>query len=168
MNSNEFLRILRESLEMSLEQDAINAQLDYYDKYISDEIKNGKTEKEVLEELGDPRLIAKTIKTVNTGEGIKKTSSDDNDYNNDEYRSQGESYNSRRANSGNGGFRTYYSSNNVIGCAIAFLVFFIIVYGILRFFGNVAYGIGSFAFSGPIGFLIVFGLLYLFFGGGRK
>ena len=167
MNRNEFLRILRESLEMSLEKDAINVQLDYYDKYISDEMKKGKTEKEVLEELGDPRLIAKTIKTVNTGEGIKKTSSDENDYNND-YRSQGESYNSRRANSGNGGFRTYYSSNSVIGCTIAFLVFFIIVYGILRMFGNIAYGVGSLAFSGPIGFLLVCGLLYLLFGGRRK
>ena len=153
---------------MSLEKDAINAQLDYYDKYISDEMKKGKTEKEVLEELGDPRLIAKTIKTVNTGESINKTSSDENNYNNDDYRSQGESYNSRRANSGNGGFRTYYSSNSVIGCTIAFLVFFIIVYGILRLFGNIAYGLGDLAFSGPIGFLLVCGLLYLLFGGRRK
>ena len=168
MNRNEFLRILRESLEMSLEKDAINAQLDYYDKYISDEMKKGKTEKEVIEELGDPRLIAKTIKTVNTGEGINKASSDENDYSNDYYRSQGESYNKSRTNFGNGGFRTYYSSNSVIGCTIAFLVFFIIVYGILRMFGNIAYGVGSLAFSGPIGFLLVCGLLYLLFGGRRK
>ena len=153
---------------MSLEKDAINAQLDYYDKYISDEIKNGKTEKEVIEELGDPRLIAKTIKTVNTGEGINKSSSDSNNYNNNEDSSERESYSNSERTTGNGRFRTYYSSDNVIGCTIAFLIFFIIVYGILRLFGNIAYGVGSLAFSGPIGFLLVFGLLYLFFGGRRK
>ena len=168
MSREDFLKTLRNSLELSLEKDAINAQLDYYDKYISDEMKKGKTEKEVIAELGDPRLIAKTIKTVNTGEGINKTSSNENDYSNDDYRSQGESYNNRSANSGNGGFSTYYSSNSVIGCTIAFLVFFIIVYGILRMFGNIAYGVGSLAFSGPIGFLLVCGLLYLLFGGRRK
>lgn len=167
MNKNEFLRILRESLEMSLEQDAINAQLDYYDKYISGEMKNGKTEKEVIEELGDPRLIAKTIRTVNTGERTNKSSSNQNNYNN-EYWSQGESYNDRERASGNGRFKSYYSSNSVIGCTIAFLVFFIIVYGILRMFGNIAYSVGNFAFSGPFGFIIVCGILYLLFGGRRK
>lgn len=33
----------------------------YYQNYISQEIASGKSEKEVLEELGDPRLIARTI-----------------------------------------------------------------------------------------------------------
>ena len=47
---------------------------------------------------------------------------------------------------------------------IAGLVMFIIVYGLLRFMGNLAYGVGELAFSGPVGFLLVFGLLYLLFG----
>ena len=36
-------------------------QLEYYSSYIDDEVRKGKTEEEVLEALGDPRLIAKTI-----------------------------------------------------------------------------------------------------------
>ena len=51
---------------------------------------------------------------------------------------------------------------------IAGLVMFIIVYGILSFMGRIAYGVGELAFSGPIGFLLVLGLFYLFFGGGRR
>ena len=168
MNRNEFLRILRESLEMSLEQDAINAQLDYYDKYISDEIKNGKTEKEVIEELGDPRLIAKTIKTVsntkdinndsdNIGDGSQKYGSD---------RSSNRGYGNTQ--SGNRKYSTYVDTSG-IGCVLAGLVTFIIVSLIFRALSSMVYGLGNLAFSGPIGFLMVLGLFYFLFGrGGRR
>ena len=162
MNRIEFLRILKESLAMSLEQDAINDQLDYYDKYISDEISKGRTEKEVIEELGDPRLIAKTIKTVNGSDVVTDNSSESkNDY-------QSNNANSNTQNGYNREFGGYMNNNNTIGCVIFGLVIFIIIYSILRFMGNLAYGVGTIAFSGPIGFLLVLGLFYLFFGRGRR
>ena len=167
MNKREFLKILKDSLEVSLEKDAIKSQLDYYDKYISDEINKGRTEKEVLDELGDPRLIAKTIKTVSVGDAINESTATDDDYNKNQQQDYNGNYSGYKRGENGGGFKTYYNSNSVIGCTIAFLVFFIIVYGILRAFGYLAYGLGSFALSGPIGFILVMGLIYMLFFGGR-
>ena len=174
MGREEFLKILRESLETSLEKVAINEQLDYYDKYISDEIKKGRTEKEVLEELGDPRLIAKTIKTVNVNDNstINRGESEDSQNTNGNYsgcQTNNNSYSGYgQSNRGNRSYSGYINNNGTIGCIIAGLVIFIVVYGILRFMGRLAYGVGELAFSGPIGFIIVLGLFYLFFGRGRK
>lgn len=182
MNREEFLKVLKESLTMSLEKDAINDQLDYYDKYISDEIKKGRSEKEVIEELGDPRLIAKTIKTVSANDNSTVDNNSNNSDNNYNSGSQGNysNYNDSRTSSRNyGGYgqnnrnnRSYggYANNNgTIGCIIAGLVMFIIVYGLLRFMGNLAYGVGELAFSGgPIGLLLVIGLFYLLFGRGKR
>ena len=174
MGREEFLKILRESLETSLEKVAINEQLDYYEKYISDEIKKGRTEKEVLEELGDPRLIAKTIKTVNVNDNstINRGESEDSQNTNGNYsgcQTNNNSYSGYgQSNRGNRSYSGYINNNGTIGCIIAGLVIFIVVYGILRFMGRLAYGVGELAFSGPIGFIIVLGLFYLFFGRGRK
>lgn len=166
MNKNEFLKILKESLEMSLEKTAINEQIDYYDKYISDEIKKGKTEKEVIDELGDPRLIAKTIKTVSNNNDVK----DSND--NADSNSEANSTYDRKAGGSNtntryGNYKRYVDTSG-IGCALAGLVMFIIVMFIFRLFSSMIYGLGDLAFSGPIGFMLVLGLLYLLFGGGRR
>ena len=169
MNKYEFLKILRESLEMSLEKDAINAQLDYYDKYISDEIEKGRSEKEVIDELGDPRLIAKTIKTVNNSNDV--TSSTENSYGEKQNRESSGGYRGNYNDSQSNNNRKYatYVDTSGIGCVIAGLVAFIIISLILRMFGYMVYGLGNLAFSGPIGFMIVLGLLYLIFGrGGRR
>ena len=167
MSKAEFLKILKETLEASLDKDAIKEQIKYYDDYISGEIEKGKTEKEVLDELGDPRLIAKTIMTVNVTEEKNIGQSTNNDYSNSSS-SYDRDYGEQRNRSSSGSFKTYYSSNGIIGCTIAFLVFFIIVYGILRMLGYFAYGVGSLALSGPIGFLLVCGLIYILFFGGRR
>ncbi|MBP3200825.1 MAG: DUF1700 domain-containing protein [Lachnospiraceae bacterium] len=164
MSREDFLKTLRNSLELSLEKDAIKEQLDYYDKYISDEINKGRTEKEVIDELGDPRLIAKTIKTV-SGSDVITDSTTDNENKNDY---QSNNANSNSQNRYNREFSGYVNNNNTIGCIIFGLVIFIIIYSILRFMGNLAYGVGTIAFSGPIGFLLVLALFYLFFGRGRR
>ncbi len=39
----------------------VNENVKFYDEYIDGEIKKGRTEEEILQELGDPRLLAKTI-----------------------------------------------------------------------------------------------------------
>ena len=177
MSREEFLKQLKESLSMSLEKVAVNEQLDYYDKYISDEINKGRSEKDVLDELGDPRLIAKTIKTVSANDNSTINNSDSNQSNNrqDSYGNYNDNQTNNRRYGGYGqksrnnrSYGGYVNSNGTIGCIIAGLVMFIIVYGILSFMGRLAYGVGEFAFSGPIGFIIVLGLFYLLFGRGRR
>lgn len=61
MNRNEFLKKLSEALENDLSAPEVRENLEYYDSYIRSEIKNGKSEQEVLDMLGDPWMIARTI-----------------------------------------------------------------------------------------------------------
>ena len=58
MTKNEFLSTLRESLAGNVPSDVINENISYYRDYIEN---NDSSESKVLEELGDPRLIARTI-----------------------------------------------------------------------------------------------------------
>lgn len=58
MTKNEFLSILRDSLAGNVPSEVINENISYYRDYIEH---SDKTESQVLEELGDPRLIARTI-----------------------------------------------------------------------------------------------------------
>lgn len=61
MTRDKFLQELRIALQGRVSQKEVNEQLRYYENYIIEESRKGKTEEEVLAELGNPRLIAKTI-----------------------------------------------------------------------------------------------------------
>lgn len=61
MDRNEFVSTLRAALTGEVSPAVVEDNVRYYQNYISQEIASGKSEKEVLEELGDPRLIARTI-----------------------------------------------------------------------------------------------------------
>jgi len=59
MDRQEFLMILRESLSGEVPEQEVNSSIRYYEEYLVDE--PGKTSEEKVRELGEPRLIAKTI-----------------------------------------------------------------------------------------------------------
>lgn len=61
MKRSEFLAQLKSALENNLNAEAVRENLDYYNEYIQKEMKSGKSEQEVLEMLGDPWAIARTI-----------------------------------------------------------------------------------------------------------
>lgn len=61
MNRQEFLNRLEEALEGEVSPRVIQDNLRYYRDFISGEISRGRREEDVMEELGDPRLIARTI-----------------------------------------------------------------------------------------------------------
>lgn len=61
MNREEFLRQFREALEGKVSERVISENVNYYRNYINHQVGSGKSEQEVLHELGDPRLLAKTI-----------------------------------------------------------------------------------------------------------
>lgn len=58
---DEFIVELSQALFGKMTQAQINGQIQYYEKYIMEEVRKGKTEEQVIEELGSPRLLAKTI-----------------------------------------------------------------------------------------------------------
>ena len=58
MDRNEFVSTLRAVLSGEVPASVVEDNVRYYDSYISQEIAGGKSEQEVLDSLGDPRLIA--------------------------------------------------------------------------------------------------------------
>lgn len=64
MTKREFLETLGKILNRELSEAEVQDNLRYYENYIRQETANGKTEEQVLSELGDPRLIARTILQV--------------------------------------------------------------------------------------------------------
>ena len=69
MKKNEFIAELKEALENNLSSQKIKDHVDYYEEYIRDEMKKGRTEEVVVNELGDPWAIAKTIRLSEGMEG---------------------------------------------------------------------------------------------------
>lgn len=61
MDKTEFLEQLRQSLSGRIEAYKVTENVRYYEDYINTQMRMGKTEEEVLGELGSPRLIARTI-----------------------------------------------------------------------------------------------------------
>ena len=61
MTKKQFLEELKTSLEGMVSPMVVQQNMNYYENYISEQIRNGKSEQDVLNELGNPRLIAKSI-----------------------------------------------------------------------------------------------------------
>lgn len=97
MTKQEFLHELRIALQGEISQAAINENIRYYDNYIMEEARKGKSEEEVIAQLGNPRLIAKTL--IDTTEQFGS-------YGGAEYYSQDYSQDSA---GGDRGFRADYS-----------------------------------------------------------
>lgn len=75
MRKNEFLSKLKEALENDLDSRAVQENMTYYSSYIKEEMAKGRSESEVIDELGDPWVIARSVidmaenqsETTNTG-----------------------------------------------------------------------------------------------------
>lgn len=72
MSREEFLQGLEKALSGNVPPSAVRENLSYYSDYIRTEMEKGRAETDVMEELGDPRLIARTIidTTPGGGEGV--------------------------------------------------------------------------------------------------
>lgn len=68
MNRQEFIEGLRRSLSSINDYTFVNDTIAYYENYIESRIRMGRTEEEVMRELGDPRLIAKSIRATHVQE----------------------------------------------------------------------------------------------------
>ena len=84
MNKQEFVDRLRMALNGRVSPGLVMDNVNYYEDYINTEIRKGRTEEEVLESLGDPRLIARTI--IQTNGGDNRSGYRNTVYGNGEYR----------------------------------------------------------------------------------
>lgn len=67
MTKREFLDKMRHALANDLSGPVIQENIRYYDGYISDEVRKGRSEEAVIEELGDPWAIARSL--IESAEG---------------------------------------------------------------------------------------------------
>lgn len=61
MNKIEFVEQMRRSLASIDDYVFVNDTIAYYENYIESQMRMGKSEEQIMRELGDPRLIAKSI-----------------------------------------------------------------------------------------------------------
>ena len=74
MYRTEFLDILKTQLSGQMHEGKIGAHLRYSEDYIQSKVRAGTPEDEVIAQLGDPRLIAKTLLDTDTGEEVYEES----------------------------------------------------------------------------------------------
>ena len=89
MNKAEFIDRLKNALNGRVAPDVLQENLVYYEDYINTQIRMGRSEQDVLDSLGDPRLIARTI--VETSGGSRADA-----YAGDPYRNSGYEHSSER------------------------------------------------------------------------
>lgn len=61
MTQYEFIQELEQALQGQVSPQVVEYNVNYYREYIREQLAAGKTQEEVLESLGSPRIIAKTI-----------------------------------------------------------------------------------------------------------
>lgn len=69
MNKTEFIEKLQRALAGGLNSSQVADNVRYYQEYIDAEVRKGRREEEVLAQLGDPRLLAKSIIEANKRAG---------------------------------------------------------------------------------------------------
>lgn len=85
MTKEQFIMELEQCLQGEVSAYELSDSLTYYRQYFEDEMQNGKSEQQVIEELGSPRLIARSIIDAR---GIEEGNQDTSDYRDDTYGSR--------------------------------------------------------------------------------
>lgn len=78
MSKQEFIDRLRAALNGRVAPSLVTDHVNFYEEYINTEIRKGRSEEDVMNSLGDPRLIAKTIIETNgkNQEAFQQTAED--------------------------------------------------------------------------------------------
>lgn len=162
MSREEFLRGLEEALAGEVPASTIRENLNYYGSYISQEMAKGRTMDQIVEEIGEPRIVARTI--IDSCEAAGETVGGEDGYTRGGYSDTYENGYDRRDSerreysSGRSPHIHYFDLNKwywriLIPIAVM-LIFFFIIYAV----GGIFFLLMRFA--GPI-FLIL--LVYWFF-----
>ncbi len=72
MDRTEFIDRLQRALAGGVNSSRVAENVQYYREYIDVEIRKGRSEKEVLDSLGDPRLLATSIIEANKRAGVSE------------------------------------------------------------------------------------------------
>ena len=152
MTKEQFMMELEQSLQGEVSAYELSDSLTYYRQYFEDEIRNGKSEEDVIRELGSPRLIARSIIDAHGNEGAASGNAgyEDSDYREGSYSNYGSSYDSERGdieNSGQRGGGTLQNAGRMIMTIIISALIFFVVLFLLRALLPVAVVIIAIVFS---------------------
>lgn len=136
MKEEKFLQLLEETLNEELPSQEVRQHMMYYRDYIAAS-RSVKTDSQIMQELGDPRLIARTIidqyklthKTNNAKAGSRTYQTNDSGY------SYGEGEDKREEKSGKSSLKMFRTAS-WITTLIAFLILFLF-FGIVLWIGGV-------------------------------
>ena len=118
MTRKQFMGELRSSLEGIVSPMVVQQNIDYYENYINEQIRSGKTEAEILNELGSPRLIARSI--------IDAAGVDDS-YAQTEYYEDKQEETPEDMFGGNTHIFTMNSTKFKLGCLLSVIIFIFII-----------------------------------------
>lgn len=169
MRKTEFLQELREALRGEVSAAVIQENVRYYDTYISQETASGRREEDVIEEIGSPRLIARTIIDSSEAAGESGSYSGESSYGDSGYGSGG--YGSDRGYTDSDGPKIHYIDFSkwywkLLAALAAFAVMFLLVAilsGVLTVVGGLMALVLRFA--GP---LLLIWLIYTLIRGMRR
>ena len=162
MSKNEFIQGLEAALSGNVPPETVRENLIYYRDYIRTELEKGRTEQDIMDELGDPRLIARTIMDTTPGaeegafepyhfrgffgEGSQTGSySQGSGYGQDSSYSQNDGY---TQGSGSRGHVHYYDLNKWYWKLALVVLLFLVISVVFSIMGGVFYLL--IRFSGPI------------------
>ena len=137
MSKKEFLDILYNQLSGQIPEGSVAAHVQYYRNYIEDEQQKGRTATDILNDLGDPRLIARTLLDTEVGAGNPQNGSTysatyneaDSDYN--KYDSSDSARGHVKKHSFKLDLSTWYGKVAVILIAAVVLLLLVTILGIL-------------------------------------
>lgn len=128
MSKEEFLKTLGRRLAQTLPQDQVTGHIRYYDQYIEEQKAAGRTEQQVLEELGDPLLIARTIMDTSPEEPQSIW---------EESQNSRQGYEESENEYGTSGKLHTVRIDTRVGCLVAAIVFILIAAFVLWLVGSV-------------------------------
>lgn len=121
MTRQEFISQLRVTLAGKVSSATIQENERYYNEYIQDEIRKGKSEQEVLKNLGDPTLLAKSIIAAeDAGKQVEETV----------YDTENGTCETVKEQKKNGWFHKVLV---ILGVILAVVLVFTVVTGVIRF-----------------------------------
>ncbi len=127
MTKREFLDELWSALLGGVSESEAREKIEYYENYFKSEEQKGRSSDDIIAELGDPKLIAKTI--IDTSTSREETLGDD--YTSVIYEDSSNRGRTYRESSNNGPFSSYYymgpGCGGTSGCLILVLVFYLIM-----------------------------------------
>jgi uncharacterized membrane protein len=130
MNKEEFLQTLRRALNGDVPPGVVEENIRYYDSYITEEVRKGRSEEDVIAEIGDPRLIARTIEDTTDGSG-------GNPYEQNDSYEDADGRNTQQSSPFGSGNIHYFDLSKWYWKVLIAVIFFLVIYLILMIVGGI-------------------------------